>query len=94
MASPFLCGKNTLTPDLPLLQRLPVFRLPPQFFPVRAQVYVPLFIFRAVMDGLGHGKEVNAQFFQRPVCQGDVIGGVRRSAFQRHNIFMDILQLL
>ncbi len=101
--SPFLCGKSTLTPDLPLLQRLPVFRLPspgemflnnrleitvlelsgadlvrliqtflpqrtaaavflfcpvfpeqpaaasiqplaPQFFPVRAQVYVPLFV--------------------------------------------------
>ena len=24
--SPFLCGKSTLTPDLPLLQRLPVIR--------------------------------------------------------------------
>lgn len=147
--SPFLCGKSTLTPDLPLLQRLPVIRLPspgemflnnrleitvlelsgaglvrliqtflpqrtaaavflfrpvfpeqpaatsiqplaPQFFPVRAQVYVPLFIigeciplqfsFRAVMGGLWHDKEVDAQFFQRSVCQGEVIGGVAAAA--------------
>ena len=78
--------------------------LAPQFFPVRAQVYVPLFIigeciplqfsFRAVMGGLWHDKEVDAQFFQRSVCQGKVIGGVRRSGLQRHNMFMDVLQLL
>lgn len=54
--------------------------------------YIPLkFSLRAVMGGLGHNKKVNAQSFQHPVCQREVIGGVCRSGVQRNDIFMDIL---
>ena len=126
--SPFLRGKSTLAPNLPLLQRLPVFRFPlPEemllnssleitvlelsgaglvrfiqtFLPQRTAAavflfsigeYIPLkFSLRAVMGGLGHNKKVNAQSFQHPVCQREVIGGVCRSGVQRNDIFMDIL---